>query len=89
MNRAAFAAAMAGVALLATSCSSEPTYGESVKRCVAAIKSRPDGDKAKPEPCEPLKEDDDTTLIMDKTLGDLGWLDKDGNLDKDALNRNP
>ncbi|WP_031152824.1 hypothetical protein [Streptomyces erythrochromogenes] len=84
---------LATTALLA-GCSGEPSYDESVEQCVQAVKARPEGDKTKPKPCESLKEDDYTLVVMSKTMGDLGWTDKDGRFDKekferDALNGKP
>ncbi|MET7713698.1 hypothetical protein [Streptomyces sp. NPDC005407] len=34
------------------------SYDDHVKACTAALRARADGDKAKPEACKPLKEDD-------------------------------
>ncbi|MFF3675877.1 hypothetical protein ACFYYS_18115 [Streptomyces sp. NPDC002120] len=73
--------------LLLAGCSGEPSYDESVEQCVKAVKARPEGDKAKPKPCEPLKEDDYTLVVMNKVMGDLGWTDKNGRFDKEKLER--
>ncbi|TDU73493.1 hypothetical protein [Streptomyces sp. KS 21] len=80
------AALLLATALLA-GCSSQPSYDESVEQCVKALKARPEGDKSKPKPCEPLKEDDYNLVVMNKVMGDLGWTDKDGRFDKDKFNR--
>ncbi|MFF3620026.1 hypothetical protein [Streptomyces sp. NPDC002467] len=85
MNRNALTVAIAGAALLLASCSSQPTYDESVQQCVKALKARHLDDKTKPKPCEPLKEEDYTLLIMSKSMDDLGWTDKDGNFDRNKM----
>ncbi|WP_030674401.1 hypothetical protein [Streptomyces sp. NRRL B-1347] len=34
----------------------QPSYDDRVDDCVAALKDRPEGDKAKPEACEEVKD---------------------------------
>ncbi|USQ86982.1 hypothetical protein NFX46_26665 [Streptomyces phaeoluteigriseus] len=41
-----------------------------------------EGAKDRPEACEPLSEDDYTTLLTAKALDGLGWTDEDGRFDK-------
>lgn len=74
-------------AVLLAGCSGEPSYDESVQACVKAIKARPAGDKSKPKPCEPLKEDDYTLVVMRGVMGDLGWTDENGRFDKEKFER--
>jgi hypothetical protein len=66
-------------------CSSGKSYDDAVEDCVAALKARPEGDKAKPNACEDVKEDDYTTIVMGLTLDDMGVVDDDGNVDMDKL----
>ncbi|MFJ6501419.1 hypothetical protein OG280_40930 (plasmid) [Streptomyces virginiae] len=77
---------LSATALLA-GCSGEPSYDESVEECVKAVKARTEGDVTKPKPCESLKEDDYTLVVMNKAMGDLGWTDKDGRFDKEKFER--
>ena len=85
MNRNALTAAIAGATLLLAGCSSQPTYDESVQQCVKALKARHLDDKAKPKPCEPLKEDDYTLLVASQAMDGLGWTDKDGKFDRNKM----
>lgn len=77
---------LAATALLA-GCSSQPTYDESVTACTAALKARPKPEPTKPKPCERLKEDDYTLLVAQRAMEDLGWTDKNGNLDQNKMLR--
>ena len=61
------------------------SYGDVVKDCVAALKERPEGEKAKPDACEDVKQDDYDALLMNQVLGDLGWTDEDGKFDKNKM----
>lgn len=57
------------------------SYDEKVEDCVAALKERPEGDKAKPDACKGVKDDDYTALLMSQVLDDNGWTDEDGDPD--------
>jgi hypothetical protein len=48
---------------------------------VAALKERADGDKAKPDACKDVKDDDYTALVFSKVLDDEGWKDENGDPD--------
>lgn len=88
MHRTATALLAAALLLAggAVGCSSEKSQDEIAKDCVAALKARPDGDKAKPKDCEGLSDDDYQTLLMSHVLqDDLGWVDGDGNVDKEKM----
>lgn len=85
MNRSRTTATLLLAAAFLAGCSSEPTYNESVQQCVAALKARHLDDKAKPKPCERLKEDDYTLLVANKAMEDLGWTDKNGNFDENKM----
>ncbi|MDX3587603.1 hypothetical protein [Streptomyces europaeiscabiei] len=61
------------------------SYDEIGEDCVAALKERKEGDKAKPEACEGLKEDDYQALLMSQAIDDLGWTDDEGNFDEDKM----
>jgi hypothetical protein len=65
----------------ATGCSSEKSYDDTVTDCVTALKDRPDGDKAKPDACADVKDDDYTALLMSQVLDDNGWTDENGDPD--------
>jgi hypothetical protein len=68
----------------ATACSDDKSYEEITADCVQALKDRPEGDKAKPEACEEVKEDDYQTLLMSHILEEEGLV-KDGEVDMDKL----
>ncbi|MFG3170590.1 hypothetical protein [Streptomyces sp. NPDC048200] len=87
MRRTATALLAAALLLAgAVGCSSEKSQDEIAKDCVAALKARPDGDKAKPADCKGLSEDDYQTLLMSHVLtDDLGWVDGDGNVDREKM----
>jgi hypothetical protein len=70
------------------------SYDDTVSDCTQALKDRPKGDKAKPGACKDVKQDDYDALLMAHVLDDLGWVDEDGNVDKnemleDALDEQP
>ncbi|GES27971.1 hypothetical protein AB0G60_02390 [Streptomyces angustmyceticus] len=79
-------AAVVGVILLAgltAGCSQ--SYDEMATDCLAALKARPDGDKAKPSECEGLKRKDYTALVASVAIDGLGWTDEDGKFDKQKM----
>ncbi|MFD9256956.1 hypothetical protein [Streptomyces sp. NPDC059538] len=82
MNRTRALTALAASLLLATGCS---TYDDHVQSCIKAVKARPASDKTKPEPCEPLKEDDYTLIVMSTVVDGLGWTDENGNVDPNKM----
>ncbi|MFE9976064.1 hypothetical protein ACFYRD_36465 [Streptomyces hirsutus] len=63
----------------------QPSYDDIANDCVAALKERAEGDKAKPKACEGLKEDDYDALLMSHILGDLGWTDDEDRFDKNKM----
>lgn len=65
----------------AVGCSSEKSYEEITAGCVAALKDRPSGDKAKPAACDGVKDDDYTALVMGQVLEGEGWVDENGDPD--------
>ncbi|MFE7972992.1 hypothetical protein [Streptomyces shenzhenensis] len=70
----------------AVGCSDSKSQDEIAKDCVAALKARAEGDKKKPKDCEGLSEDDYQTLLMSHVLtDDLGWVDEDGNVDREKM----
>ncbi|MEV4040926.1 hypothetical protein [Streptomyces umbrinus] len=62
-----------------------PTYGDTVSACEKALASRAEGNKAKPDACDGVKDDDYDALIMSKVIDDLGWTDDEGNFDKNKM----
>ncbi|WP_069173487.1 hypothetical protein [Streptomyces griseus] len=64
---------------------SQPSYDDIADNCVAALKERADGDKAKPKACDGLTDDDYDALLMSHIMGDLGWLDDEGRFDKNRM----
>lgn len=82
MRRTAF---LLACLLALAGCSSGPSYDDVVEDCVAALKARPEGDKAKPKACKDVKEDDYSTIVMGMTLDDMGVVDDDGNVDMGKL----
>lgn len=84
--RATATTALAAVLLLGgAGCSEEPSYEEIAEQCVAALKDRAPGVKAKPSECDGLKEDDYSALLLDGTLDDLGWTDENGEFDENKM----
>ncbi|CAM5718334.1 hypothetical protein [Streptomyces fumanus] len=82
-------ALLAAVVLLgggAAGCSESKSQDEIAKDCVAALKARAEGDKGKPKDCEGLGDDDYDALLMSHVLtDDLGWVDEDGNVDREKM----
>ncbi|MYR45073.1 hypothetical protein [Streptomyces sp. SID5910] len=73
---------------------SQPSYDDIVKDCATALDKRADGSNTVPNACEDVKEEDYDTLRMAEIIDDLGWVDDEGNVDKnkmleDALNGTP
>jgi hypothetical protein len=84
MNRARTVTAILAATALLAGCGG-PSYDESVQQCTKALKARHLDDKTKPKPCEPLKEDDYTLLIMSGVIDGLGWTDEDGRFDENKM----
>lgn len=61
------------------------SYDDVVADCTQALKDRAEGEKAKPDACKDVKQDDYDALLMSKTLDDLGWTDDEGNFDKNKM----
>ena len=64
-----------------------PTYGDALKRCEKAVAAydfdaHPVSEGDTIPGCEDVDRDDYLALAMDKTMGDLGWLDENGDFDK-------
>lgn len=64
-----------------------PTYGDALKRCEKAVTAydfdaNPVEEGGTIPGCEDVDRDDYTKLAMDKAMGDLGWLDDEGDFDK-------
>ena len=57
------------------------SYDEIVNDCVAALADRTEGDTAKPDACEDVKDDDYTALTVSQMLDDNGWVDENGDVD--------
>jgi hypothetical protein len=88
MRRTTTATLLAAACLLlaaaTTGCSK--SYDEIAEDCVAALKDRKPGDESKPDACEGLKKDDYDALVISHVLRDeLGWIDEDGNVDKNKM----
>ncbi|MDX2520575.1 MULTISPECIES: hypothetical protein [Streptomyces] len=60
-------------------------YEDTVADCAAALKDRPKDDGGKPDACEDVKEDDYSALLMSQTIDDLGWIDENGEVDKNKM----
>ncbi|WP_328937442.1 hypothetical protein OG288_12350 [Streptomyces tauricus] len=63
----------------------QPSYDEIADSCTQALQDRPAGDKAKPDACDGLTQDDYNTLLMSHVMDSLGWTDEDGNFDKNKM----
>lgn len=73
---------------------SQPSYDDIVRECATALDKRADDSDTVPDACEDVKDEDYDTLRMAETIDDLGWIDDEGNVDKnkmleDALNGTP
>lgn len=65
---------------------SQPSYDEIVKGCQKALaKQYAEDGKGKPAACNDVKDDDYNALVLHAAMGDLGWLDDDGNFDKNKM----
>jgi hypothetical protein len=65
---------------------SRPSYDDIVKGCQKALVAQyKAGGKGKPSACGDVKGDDYDALVLNATLGHLGWLDDDGNFDKNKM----
>ena len=81
MHRTTLLLAVLLLAGATAGCSSDKSYDETVKDCTAALAKRADGDKAKPDACKDVKDDDYTALLMSQVLDDNGWVDETGGVD--------
>jgi hypothetical protein len=87
MRRAATPVALAAL-LLTASCGQ--SYEDKVEACGKAARTHDfeadplDQGERLPE-CESLKEDDYDTIIIDVILKDQGWVDDEGNFNRDKL----
>jgi hypothetical protein len=60
-----------------------PSYNDIVKDCQQALVAQYKADgKGKPSACNDVKDDDYDALVLNAAMGDLGWLDDDGNFDE-------
>ncbi len=91
MNRTRTTLATTAALLALAGCSSEPTYAETADACIAAVNALPKGAQAKPrpEPCEPLKDEDYTVIVADKVARDMGWTDSSGKPDRSKISPSP
>lgn len=56
---------------------SQPSYDDRVQDCAAALKERPAGDKAKPNACEDVKDDDYMELLLSNSIDRMPKKDRD------------
>jgi hypothetical protein len=66
------------------------TYGDELKRCEKAVaaydfKANPVAEGGTIPGCEDVDRDDYTKLAMNKAMDGLGWLDDEGNFDKNKM----
>ncbi|WP_329298489.1 hypothetical protein OG410_07985 [Streptomyces sp. NBC_00659] len=65
---------------------SRPSYDDIVKGCQRALVAQYQADgRGKPSACDGVKGDDYDVLVVNAAMGDLGWLDDDGDFDKDKV----
>ncbi|MGP2437954.1 hypothetical protein [Streptomyces sp. JW3] len=64
---------------------SQPSYDDIAADCAAALTERAEGNKAKPSACHGVNEDDYQALVMSAVIDDLGWIDEEGNVDKNEI----
>ncbi|MFB7245652.1 hypothetical protein ACFCYX_24715 [Streptomyces populi] len=63
-----------------------PSYNDIVKGCQRALVAQYEADgRGKPSACDGVKGDDYDALVLGAAMGDLGWLDDDGDFDKDKM----
>lgn len=65
------------------------SYDDTVKACQKALAAQYKADgKGKPTACNDVKDDDYDALVLNAAMGDLGWLDDDGQFDKNKMIEN-
>jgi hypothetical protein len=65
---------------------SQPSYNDIVKGCQQALTAQyKAGGKGKPDACNDVKADDYDALVLNAAMGNLGWLDDNGNFDKNKM----
>jgi hypothetical protein len=63
-----------------------PSYNDIVKDCQQALVAQYKADgKGKPSACNDVHDDDYDALVLNAAMGNLGWLDGDGNFDKNKM----
>lgn len=63
-----------------------PSYDDIVKECQRALVAQYKADgRGKPAACTDVKGDDYDVLVLNAAMGNLGWLDDDGEFDKDKM----
>jgi hypothetical protein len=88
MRRAAFAALTAVSILLAAGCGQ--SYDDKIEACTKAVRAHDfeafpldEGDRL--SACKGLKEEDVNAILFHNAMDDLGWLDDEGNFDKNKM----
>lgn len=81
------AAVVAGLMLLA-GCGQ--SYEDKVEACTKAVRAHdfnthPLSEGERVSGCGDLKEEDYNTIVLHNVMGDLGWLDDEGNFDKNKM----
>lgn len=68
--------AAAGIAILATACTSELTYDQAAERCIKAVNALPKGAQGEPRPkeCKRMTDKDYNLIHSHKTLTDAGLM---------------
>lgn len=76
------AAAITGATIWLT----QPSYDDIVKSCTDALTQQyKDNGKGRPDACNDVKDDDYNALVVNAAMGDLGWLNDDGDFDKNKM----
>jgi hypothetical protein len=62
---------------------SQPSYNDVVKDCQTALAAQMEaGGEGRPSECRDVKEDDYSAILMNQIMDDNGWLDGNGDFDK-------
>jgi hypothetical protein len=63
-----------------------PSYNDKVEDCQKALAQHlPESKAEKPDACDGVKADDYLVLFMNQSMDNEGWLDEDGNFDKNKM----
>lgn len=63
-----------------------PSYEDVVKSCAHALDEQyKHNGRGRPTACDAVKDDDYSALVLQASLNQLGWTDRDGNFDENKM----